>query len=192
MIDDNLKLYYTIYRCFIVNLLGDFMDINKVFSFIYYKLKKNNQINVNDYEDAAIKTQKVLYMTELIHRTLFNKPLITDAKYVCLKHGPAIGREYLNYYNAINNEQYKLLGEEEIDILETCLKNWILQSSTEELVAITHKDNENIPLETWKTITSNTRYGSTTIPDDMLDKDAEILKQYLFRKYQEENMYEQI
>lgn len=159
------------------------MQVNEVFSYIYYKLKDNNQINIFDYEEAATKTQKVLYMAELMHRILFNKPLITDAEYVCLKNGPAIGTEYLDYSKAIQGKLFNNLNDNDKAILDACLKKWILETSTEELIAITHKDNDNIPLEAWKMITARSRYGTEPINDEMLNKDAQIFKDNTLDKY---------
>lgn len=159
------------------------MKVNEVFSYVYHKLKDNDQININDYEEAATKTQKVLYMAELMHRILFNKPLITDANYVCLKNGPAIGKEYLNYWGAIQGKLFNNLDDNDKAILDACLKKWILETSTEELIAITHKDNDNIPLEAWKIITARSRYGAEPIDNVMLNNDAKIFEANTLDKY---------
>lgn len=92
-------------------------------------------INELDYEDAAIKTQKMLYIAELTHRILFGKPLITDAKYVFLKNGPAIVNKYINKKES-KKKAHLDLSEDEKHIIDVCLKKWILKKTTEELVKI--------------------------------------------------------
>ena len=158
------------------------MKYNNVYSYLYDFLSKKKYINELDYEDAAIKTQKVLYIAELTHRILFGEPLITDAKYVCLKNGPAIGNKYIEKKES-KKKAHLELSEDEKHIIDACLKKWILEKTTEELVKITHKENKDIPLIAWKTIVGDNpekpkvKYGSKDISETLIEKDASIFRE---------------
>ena len=72
------------------------MEAKYVFAYVYQLLLDNKLISKEDRKDAKIKTNKVIYFAELMHRILFKKELITNANYYCLCYGPAIDIKQLD------------------------------------------------------------------------------------------------
>lgn len=164
------------------------MKAKYVFAYIY-QLLLDNKIISRDYRfDAKIKTNKVLYFAELMHRILFKKELITDAKYYCLEHGPAVDIKHIGiddkYIDLKKIKNYSNhLSEEEKEEISICVKKFLAEQDTEDLVNITHRDNKDFPLEAWKDNISNNRYGEVPLSNEDLDKDAKILRDSILQKY---------
>lgn len=164
------------------------MKSKYVFAYIY-QLLLDNKIISRDYRfDAKIKTNKVLYFAELMHRILFKKELITDAKYYCLEHGPAVDIKHIGiddkYIDLKKIKNYSNhLSEEEKEEISICVKKFLAEQDTEDLVNITHRDNKDFPLEAWKDNISNNRYGEVPLSNEDLDKDAKILRDSILQKY---------
>lgn len=164
------------------------MKSKYVFAYVYQLLLDNKLISKEDRKDAKIKTNKVIYFTELMHRILFKKELITDAKYYCLENGPAIDIKQLDIdEKLINLDKIKnysnQLSEEKKEEISICVKDLFAKMETEELIDITHNDNKNFPLKAWKDNISNNRYGEVPLSNEDLDKDAKILRDSILQKY---------
>lgn len=164
------------------------MEAKYVFAYVYQLLLDNKLISKEDRKDAKIKTNKVIYFTELMHRILFKEELITDAKYYCLCYGPAIDIKQLDIdEKLINLDKIKnysnQLSEEKKEEISICVKDLFAKMETEELIDITHNDNKNFPLKAWKDNISNNRYGEVPLSNEDLDKDAKILRDSILQKY---------
>lgn len=164
------------------------MKAKYVFAYIYQLLLDNNLISRDYRFDAKIKTNKVLYFAELMHRILFKERLITDAKYYCLEHGPAIDIKHIGiddkYIDLKKIKNYSnRLSKEEKEEISICVKKFLAEQDTEDLVNITHKDNKYFPLEAWKENIINNGYGEVPLSNEDLEEDAKILRDSILQKY---------
>lgn len=150
-----------------------------IFVYVLNKIKENEP-NLNK-DDLYLKTQKVLYLSELIYRIIFGKKLITDGKYICLNNGPAICNLGKNaVFNYRSNFKLDDIVKEKIDC---CLKNLIMKSTTNDLIEITHGENKDIPLEAWKILRSKNK---SIFTEKLINKDVDIMKKYILSQMEME------
>lgn len=155
-------------------------ETKAIFVYIFNKIKENEP-NLNN-DDLYLKTQKVLYLSELIYRIIFGKKLITDGEYICLDNGPAICN--LRKAAVFNYSSHCKLNDIVKEKINCCLKNLIMKSTTNDLIEITHGENKDIPLEAWKILKSENK---SIFTEELINKDVDVMKKYILRQMEMEN-----
>lgn len=127
-------------------------------------------------------------MQNWCYRILFKEELITDAKYYCLCYGPAIDIKQLDIdEKLINLDKIKdysnRLSEDKKEEISICVKKFLAEQDTEELIDITHNDNKDFHLKAWKDNTNDNNYGKVPLSNEDLEKDAKILRDSILQKY---------
>lgn len=115
------------------------------FSYVYHLLNINGYLkNINHNKAKAIKANKILFFAELYHRYFFKEPMITDISFKILPYGHALNKEDIDWENAETN--YNFLRKDEKETIKVCMKEWLCQMYPEDLVEISHGENQRISL----------------------------------------------
>jgi len=111
----------------------------KVSKWFIYK----NPNLANGYIDENIKVNKLLYFSQLMYYSVFNKKLLSD-KFIAFPKGPVIFEVYTDYrYNGLNrfvNNQEDIDDKPQKQILE--IVNFMYaKKNTEDLIKVSHNHN---------------------------------------------------